>query len=180
MRLFFAALPEFDTRQKLESVAAALRLPKEARRIPAQSLHMTLAFAGEVSNVQGAALRAVGAALRSPAFDVCLNLQDYWQKSETVVVSAGDEPPALRALHQRLRTELDHLEFAADPMPFRAHVTIARRVAQAPVLEQRSGTCWRVRAFHLVHSAKSAEGSVYTVVDTWPLLDDEPRVEEIS
>jgi 2'-5' RNA ligase len=176
MRLFFAALPEFDTRQKLESVAAALRLPKEARRIPAQSLHMTLAFAGEVSNVQGAALRAVGAALRSPAFDVYLNVQEYWQKSEIVVVAARDEPPALRTLHQRLRTELDRLALA-DPMPFRAHVTIARRVVQAPVFEQRSAACWRVRAFHLVHSARSFEGSVYTVVDTWPLLDTAPRGE---
>jgi hypothetical protein len=34
-----------------------------------------------------------------------------------------------------------------------------------------------VRAFHLVHSARSVEGSVYTVVDTWPLLDTAPRGE---
>jgi 2'-5' RNA ligase len=177
MRLFFAALPEPNARQRLESVATALRLPQEARRIPAQNYHLTLAFAGEVSNTQGAALRAVGAALRSPVFDVCLNIQEYWQKAEVVVVAAGDEPPALRALHQCLRTELDHLGLAPDPMPFRAHVTIARRVTQAPVIEQRSGTCWPVRAFHLVHSTTSVAGSVYTVVDTWPLLDNEPRAE---
>jgi RNA 2',3'-cyclic 3'-phosphodiesterase len=177
MRVFFAALPGLDARQQLESVAAGLRLPQEARRIPAQNYHLTLAFAGEVSNAQGAALRAVGAALRSPAFDVYLNVQEYWQKSEVVVVAARDEPPALRALQQRLRTELGRLGLAADPMPFRAHVTIARRVVQAPVLEQSSGTCWRVRAFHLVHSARSVAGSVYTVFDTWPLLDKEPRAE---
>ena len=177
MSLFFAALPGPEARQQLESVAAGLCLPGEVRRIPAQNYHLTLAFAGEVSNAQGAALRAVGATLRSPAFQVCLNVQEYWQKSEVVVVAAGDEPPVLRALHQRLRSELDQLGLAADPMPFRAHVTLARRVAQAPVLERRSGACWHVRAFHLVHSARSVAGSVYTVVDTWPLLDDEPRAE---
>jgi RNA 2',3'-cyclic 3'-phosphodiesterase len=177
MRLFFAAWPELDARQQLESVAAALRLPQEARRVPAQNYHLTLAFAGEVSNAQGAALRAVGAALRSTAFAVCLNVQEHWQKSEVVVVAARDEPPALRALHQRLRTEFDRLGLAADPMPFRAHVTIARRVVQAPVLEQSPGTWWRVRAFHLVHSARSVAGSVYTVVDTWPLLDTAARAE---
>jgi RNA 2',3'-cyclic 3'-phosphodiesterase len=177
MRLFFAALPGLDARQQVESVATGLRLPPEARRIPAQNYHLTLAFVGEVSNVQGAALRAIGAALRSPAFDVCLNVQEYWQKSEIVVVAARDEPPALRALHHRLRMELDRLGLAADPMPLRAHVTIARRVVQAPVFEQRSAACWWVRAFHLVHSARSVEGSVYTVVDTWPLLDTAPRGE---
>ena len=158
-------------------MAAELPLTQEARRIPAQNYHLTLAFAGEVSNSQGAALRRVGAALRSTGFAVCLNVQEYWQKSEVVVVAAQDEPPALRAIQQRLRTELDRLGLAADPMPFRAHVTIARRVVQAPVFEQRSGACWRVRAFHLVHSARSVAGSVYTVVDTWPLLDTAPRGE---
>jgi 2'-5' RNA ligase len=177
MRLFFAALPELEARRQLESVASGLRLPGEARRIPAQNYHLTLAFAGEVSNAQGAALRGVGAAVRSPAFDVCLKAQEYWQKSGIVVVTVGDEPPALRALQQRLRTALDQLGLVADPMPFRAHVTIARKVDQAPMLEQSSGAYWRVRAFHLIHSARSVAGSVYTVVDTWPLLDDGPRAE---
>jgi|ERR1700722_17795579 len=177
MRLFFAVWPELEARQQLESVTAGLRLPQEARRIPAQNYHLTLAFAGEVSDAQGAAIRGVGAALRSPAFDVCLKVQEYWQKSEVVVVAAQDEPPALRALQQRLCAELDRLGLAADPIPFRAHVTIARRVVQAPVLEQSAGTCWRVRAFHLVSSARSVVGSVYTVVDTWPLLDTALRGE---
>jgi RNA 2',3'-cyclic 3'-phosphodiesterase len=177
MRLFFAALPEPDTRRRLEFAAQALRLRREARPVPAQNYHMTLAFAGEVSTAQGAALRAVGAELRSPAFDVCLNVQEYWQKSEVVVVATRDEPAALRVLLQRLRAELDHLGLAADPMPVRAHVTIARRVAQPPVLAQMSGLYWRVRAVHLVDSTRSAAGSVYTVVDTWPLLDNVSRTE---
>jgi 2'-5' RNA ligase len=50
MRLFFAALPSPDMCRRLESAAQALRLPSEARRVPVENYHMTLAFAGVVSN----------------------------------------------------------------------------------------------------------------------------------
>jgi 2'-5' RNA ligase len=177
MRLFFAALPPPDVCRRVESAATALHLPLEARRVPVENYHMTLAFAGEASNAQAAALRAVGAALRSPAFEVCFDTYEHWPRSEVVVLAPSRHPPSLEDLHHRLRAEFLRLGIAADSVPFRAHVTIARKVAQAPVIEAMSGSCWRVRAFHLIHSSRSAVGSVYTVVDTWPLLDEELRAE---
>jgi 2'-5' RNA ligase len=175
--LFFAALPEPETRYRLEAMAKALRLPPGARRIPVENYHITLAFAGEVSNAQAAILRAIAPALRSAAFEVCFDACEYWQKSEVVVAAASDPLRALHALHQRLRAESERLGLAADPMPFRAHVTLARKVTQAPVLKAMSPFFWRVQALHLVHSSGSATGSVYTVVDTWPLLDNVSRGE---
>jgi 2'-5' RNA ligase len=72
---------------------------------------------------------------------------------------------------------LRRLGLAADPVPFRAHATLARKVSQAPVLPAMSQLCWRVHAVHLVRSASSCSGPVYTVVDTWPLLDNRSRGE---
>ena len=60
------------------------------------------------------------------------------------------------------------------PLPLRAHVTLARKVAQAPVLQALSPIPWNVRSFSLVSSDTSAAHSVYTVVDTWPLLYETP------
>jgi 2'-5' RNA ligase len=74
-------------------------------------------------------------------------------------------------LNHELSAGIRHLGLAEDPVTFRAHATVARKVSQAPVLPAMSRVCWKVRAFHLVHSARSSSGSVYTVVDTWPLLD---------
>jgi 2'-5' RNA ligase len=177
MRLFFAALPSPDIGRRLESVARALPLPSQARQVPVENYHMTLAFAGAVSNAQAAALRTLGAVLRSPAFEVCFDAYEYWPKSEVLVLAASCHPSSLHDLHQLLRAEFLRLGIAADSTLFRAHVTLARKVTQAPVLKAMSPFCWRVQALHLVHSSRSAAGSVYTVVDTWPLLDTAPRGE---
>jgi RNA 2',3'-cyclic 3'-phosphodiesterase len=177
MRLFVAALPGPEVRRRLESATDTLLLPPDARRVPAKSLHMTVAFAGEVSQAQAAALRAVGAGDRPAAFAVSFTSYEYWHQSEVVVAAASDCPSQLLDLHRRLRAEFERLGLVRDATAFRAHVTLARKVTQAPVLKAMSPFCWRVQALHLVHSSGSAAGSVYTVVDTWPLLDKEPRAE---
>jgi 2'-5' RNA ligase len=174
MRLFFAALPEPEVRRRLESAANALRLPHDARRVPAEDYHMTVAFAGEVSQAQAAALRGVGAGDDTAAFAVSLTTYEYWRKSEVVVAASSDCPLELLDLNRRLRAEFEHLGLVRDAVAFRAHVTLARKVTQAPVLKAMSPFSWRVRTLHLLHSSGSAAGSAYTVVDTWPLLDNVP------
>jgi nicotinamide-nucleotide amidase len=58
--------------------------------------------------------------------------------------------------------------------PLRAHVALARKVAQLPVLQAMSPFSWPARSFSLIGSDTSGVCSVYTVVDTWPLLDETP------
>jgi len=177
MRLFFAAMPGPAVSAELQSAADALRLPPDARRVAAANLHMTVAFAGEVSQAQAAAIRAAGAADRFAEFAVAFTSYEYWRRSEVVVAAARDCPPQLLDLHRRLRAEFERIGLARDTMAFRVHVTLARKVTQAPVLQAMSPICWRVNALHLVHSAPLAAASVYTVVDTWPLLDSAARGE---
>jgi 2'-5' RNA ligase len=177
--LFFAAFPSLQVRERIESAAAALSLPANARRVSAENYHMTIAFAGEVSREQAAALRAharvIGAALRHPPFEVRFDTYEYWQNSGVVVAAARECPQDLLELHRAVRAGFDDLELPTDPAGFRAHVTLARNITQAPVLKAMSELPWTIRDFQLVRSARSAEGSVYTVVDSWPLLDNAGR-----
>jgi RNA 2',3'-cyclic 3'-phosphodiesterase len=177
MRFFFAALPGPDVCRQLEFASDTLQLPPDARRVPGEKYHLTVAFAGEVSQAQAAALRAVGARARPATFTVSFDSYEYWRKSEVVVAASSDCPPELLDLHRRLRAEFERLGLIRDGMAFRAHVTLARKVTQAPVLKAMSPICWRVQGLHLVQSSGSAAGSVYTVVDTWSLLDSVPRGE---
>lgn len=170
MRLFFAAFPDGETRRRIASAAGALALGDEARRVPAESYHMTLAFAGEASNAQAAALRATGP-LEVPAFTVRFDGYEYWLKSEVAVIAASECPRALEDLQCKLRDALARQGIASDPRPFRPHITIARKAARAPVQQAMSGFPWTVTEFQLVRSVKSDSGSVYTVLDSWPLLD---------
>jgi 2'-5' RNA ligase len=93
------------------------------------------------------------------------------------VLAASECPPALHDLQCKLRGELAHHDLASDPRPFHPHVTIARKVVQAPVQQAMSGFLWSVTAFQLVRSVRSNTGSTYTVLDHWPLLDKPVRGE---
>src|ERR1700733_4660284 len=172
MRLFFAVIPTPEIRAGLASAAAALGVCREARLVRVENYHMTIAFAGKVSREQASALRAAGAAVRCPSFEVTLDAYEYWQKPEVAVAVARDCPAALLELHHALRAHFDRLGLPADSSVFRAHVTLARKVAQPPVVKAMSRLSLAVRHFELVRSGRSAEGSVYTVVDSWPLLDN--------
>jgi RNA 2',3'-cyclic 3'-phosphodiesterase len=175
VRLFFAAFPTPDIRRRIASATAAIGLPKEARLVPADNYHMTVAFVGEVSREVAVGLRAIGAAVRCPPFEVCFDACERWQKPEIVVAVASEPPAALLELHRALHAEIGRLGLPADPVAFRAHITLARKVTQASVLKPMSKFFWTVRDFQLVRSARSAEGSIYTVVDSWPVLDNAGR-----
>jgi RNA 2',3'-cyclic 3'-phosphodiesterase len=174
MRLFFAAFPDDETRRLIASAATALALADGACLVPCENYHITLAFVGEVSNSQAASLRTIGP-LEVPAFTVRFDTYEHWLRSAVVVLTASACPPALRELQCKLRGELARHEFASDPRPFDPHITIARKVVQAPVQQAMSGFLWTVAAFQLVRSVRSTIGSTYTVLDHWALLDKPVR-----
>jgi RNA 2',3'-cyclic 3'-phosphodiesterase len=176
VRLFFAAFPDGETRRLIASAAAEVVLGEEARLVPRENYHITLAFVGEVSNAQAASLRSVGP-LEVPAFTVRFDTYEHWVRSEVVVFAASECPRALHDLQCKLRGELAHHDLAPDPRPFHPHVTIARKAVQAPVRQAMSGFLWKVTAFQLVRSVRSTIGSTYTVLEHWSLLDKPVRDE---
>lgn len=169
-RLFFAALPDAATRANI-AVAAAV-LGDEARRVPRANYHSTLAFVGDVPAVQVPLLLNIGGAQRSTGFTLRFDAYEYWPKPEVVVAAARVIPPALESLWQRLHAELATHRWASNPKRLRPHVTLAGTIAQAPKLPAMSAFDWTVNAFSLVRSEPNGAHPAYTVVDTWPLLDD--------
>jgi 2'-5' RNA ligase len=178
VRLFFALWPDALSRARLAEAAAALRL-KDGRAVPPQNYHLTLAFIGEVAKSQVAVLQQIGCAQRASGFTITIDAYEYWAEHEVVVAVAREPPPALAQLWMQLRENLmpHHaaLNLSRRQPPLRAHVTLARKVAQAPVLQAMSSFCWSARSFSLVRSDTSGAHAVYTVVDTWPLLDERAK-----
>jgi 2'-5' RNA ligase len=171
MRMFFALWPDALTRARVADAAAVLRLTDAARPVSQENYHLTLAFVGEVPNSSLAVLQQIGLAQRGSSCTIRLGAYEHWQESQVVAVVARETPPALLELSTRLRAALQ--EHQPEP-PWRAHVTLARKVAQAPVLQAMSPIHWCAKAFSLVSSDTRGSCSVYTVVDTWPLLDETP------
>jgi 2'-5' RNA ligase len=163
-------------RQRIAHATSLLRLEVGAHRVPAENYHMTLAFVGEASNSGLAVLRQIGCDLQACAFTVKLDAVEYWPQSQVGVAAARETPAALLDLWSRLHRELARHQAELPRMPpaatLRAHVTLARKVSQAYVPQAMSPLSWSARSFSLVRSDTSGARSVYTVVDTWSLLDE--------
>jgi RNA 2',3'-cyclic 3'-phosphodiesterase len=178
LRLFFALWPEADMRERIGDAAAALRLPEGARLVPPENYHLTLAFVGEATGSQLAVLRQIGRGQRAAGSTITIDAYQYWPESQVVVAVAREPPGALAELWMQLHRDLAFHPAAPKrnrrQLSLRAHVTLARKVSQAPVLPAMSPFAWNARSFSLVRSDASAAHSIYTVVDTWPLLDESP------
>lgn len=180
MRMFFALWPDDDTRARMAIAAAALRLDGDARFTPRENYHLTLAFVGAVAKPQLAVLQLIGRAQLGAACTIRFDAYDYWPEPRVVVALAREPPPALTLLWARLRQHLTLQQAVLSPLrlhsSLRAHITLARKVLQAPVLQAMSPICWNARSFSLVRSDPRGAHSAYTVVDTWPLLDGSPKL----
>ncbi len=172
MRLFFAVSPPIAVRNSI--AAAALRLPLEAGAalVPPENYHLTLAFVGEVPAAQLATVREIGGSQHSGSFTVRFDAYQYWPEPAVLVAAAREIPSSLARLWERIHADLARHELARKPELLRPHVTIARKVSQAPVLQAMSVFAWKAQTFSLMQSNRDGDRSIYTVLDTWPLLDE--------
>jgi 2'-5' RNA ligase len=175
MRLFFAVLPDCATRDRIAAAAAAafesLPVGATARAVMHSNYHVTLAFVGEVPGSQVPILRAIGGAQRIRRFALRFDAYEYWPKPEVVVAAARVVPEEMQRCWQQLHQGLAVHRWALAAKRLRPHVTLARKLSQAPVLQAMPAFDWPVREFCLMRSDTGGAQSAYTVIDTWPLLD---------
>ena len=138
---------------------------------PPSNLHLTLLFLGEVSAERLAAIQLVAAeaARRTPSFPVRFDHLESWQQARAVVACTSTIPFALHALLAALRAAVESTP--SDEL-FRPHVTLARSVIATSAMPKIDALSWSARSICLVRSDRHARGSVYTVVDSWSLLDN--------
>jgi RNA 2',3'-cyclic 3'-phosphodiesterase len=166
LRLFFALWPEADAAMRLTRIAASLNLKTPGRLVDSKNYHVTLAFIGEVAESRLAVLQQIGGSLHAPRCTLTLDSLEFWPQSRVVVATARETPPGMLSLWAQLHEAAD-----LPRARLRMHVTLARKVAQPPVMQAISPVLWRATRFSLVRSETNGVESAYTVLDTWPLLD---------
>ena len=165
--MFFALWPDPSTRERLAEAASRLAWEASVCPVAPENYHVTLAFLGEVAPSRLPAVQRIAEDQCADAFVIPFGGYEYWADSQVVVAVANVEPSPLRLLCSRLHRDLR----LRAPEPVRAHVTLARKVSQAPVQQALSPFDWRALSFCLVRSEIRGARAVYTVVDTWSLLD---------
>ena len=162
MRLFFAAWPPPETAGAL----AAWARPLDGRPIPAEKIHLTLAFLGaaQPDRAAAAARRVQGRAHALP-----IEVAKYWKHNQVVWAGPRETPPDLAALADALHFELYRAEFILERRPFAAHVTLVRKARKPASLPPLPAVDWPIRELALVHSTLSSNGSTYETLARFPL-----------
>ncbi|HTU68089.1 MAG TPA: RNA 2',3'-cyclic phosphodiesterase [Steroidobacteraceae bacterium] len=174
LRLFFALQPAEAQGAGLVEAVAPLVAQLGGQRVPASNLHATLCFVGAVAAEKLPLLCAAAARVRGNPATLDFDALDYWDKPE-VIVATSPEAESARDLSARLFEQTIAAGFAPDRKPFRPHLTLARKVRRRDaakiswprVLEEKVGL--RCDRFVLMESRRGDAGSVYSVVDSWPL-----------
>jgi len=163
-RVFFAVWPDAATAARLDRLGREAHAQCAGRRMRRDTLHMTLAFIGEVSESRIATLRQTAARLREEAFSLQIDRIDCWRHNRIVWAGCRQTPPPLT----RLAGQLAAAE-ATETREFAAHVTLLRD-AQCLSLPGFAPIDWPVNEFVLVESGLSDKGAHYDIIDRWPLL----------
>lgn len=134
------------------------------------TIHLTLAFLGDVPESRLAELTEVAAGVRSAAFDLNLDRLGYWQHNH-LLWAGGETPIALAELQAALSKALAGNGFRVDGAGrnFVPHVTLVRKLPPTcrlvPAQEMPMPALpWSCQRFFLVRSRLSSSGSEYLIL----------------
>ncbi len=170
MRLFFALWPPPAAAQALADWASGVGRDTGGKPIAANKIHLTLAFLGNADPE-----KAIAAAqqLRCAAFDLPIEVSEYWKHNQIVWAGPRRTPDPLERLVEALQLELYRASFILERRPFAAHVTLLRKARTPPTLPDLPQVQWPAREFALVQSRTSSEGSIYATLKTFPLAGNQ-------
>lgn len=177
LRLFFALLPSPDMGASVLATAGPFMADLQTQAVPRGNLHATLSFIGAVSPERLDALCAAAASVRAKPFDLTFDTFQYWSEPRVLVAGASEESSDANALSVKLREATIGAGFAPDSKPFRAHLTLARKIsAEAAAkfswpLKISPGFVVRCEKFALMESRRTDGASIYSVVDEWHLYE---------
>ena len=125
MRLFVALDLPWEVRERLAALGGGV---PGARWIPAENLHLTLRFIGEVQAWQAEEIDHALAALRGRGFALTLAGVGTFSKAgrPTQLWVGVERNPALDHLQGKIETALQRVGLAAERRRFVPHVTLAR------------------------------------------------------
>ncbi len=191
-RVFFALWPREEVRTAIAHAVHKAARGSGGRPVPTDKLHATLLFLGSIPESRLPDLVAIGARVAS-AEEVAAPVGaspphlifdriEFWTKSHVLVATTSDAARSAAMPAQALANTLAVLlareaiaaGFAPDSKPFRAHITVARKVVRfSRALVMRPVT-WDIDRFVLVESETRPEGSLYRVIETFSLVDSKP------
>jgi len=169
VRVFYALVPPPALQRALGELAREVARRAHGRPVPAENIHLTLAFVGAWPSARLPLLTDIGAALAGMPMRVTLDVQGGFRGAGVAWIGPSRSPPALGALAGTLAGALTRAGIAQEERPFHPHLTLARK-CRGPYMQAAVGPYeWDVDEVSLMRSDTRAEGARYERVAQWPL-----------
>ncbi len=152
------------------------------RPVPADNLHVTLAFLGsvperrlpelaEIARRAASAAQAPGESADFPRapLELAFDHLEHWRAAQLLCAAPAEPSRPAAALAGRLQALLAQSGFAPDLKPFRPHVTVVRKVARPGASGRMQPVVWRFTELALIESRTLPAGARYSVVESFPL-----------
>jgi len=167
-RLFFALWPGSEQQKAWAAMANELLPTGVGRLVSATNLHMTLLYVGTVAADRRKGLEVMAAETCFAPFVLRLDKLGYWRKPRVLWWGPTQTPEALLGLVQSLRAGAGRCGIEVDSRPYKAHMTMARKVVREPEHVVVQPCDWAVDHFALVRSVSSPAGVRYEPLQQWP------------
>ena len=175
MRLFFALwLPE-ELAQTLAEQAHLLARQYGGTATRQETIHLTLAFLGEVDEARLPSVLQAAHAVSAAPFALTVDRLGFWRHNRLLWAGCSAPAPGLLVLVESLRERLRASSIACDEAPrFAPHLTLVRKVRAyqhrgPPDLPTLEPLGWPCGSFFLVRSQPTSAGSGYFTVAEFPL-----------
>ena len=169
MRLFFALWPPAQAASSLCAWAENAARETRGRVTRAETIHLTLAFLGDIDEARISSLTSAARAATGRAHALPIEQARWWPRNRIVWVGPNEIPVALMELAKDLKNRLLGEGFALESRAFAAHVTLIRKANEPRALPPLPALEWPVGEFVLVRSALSREGASYEPIERFAL-----------
>ena len=177
MRLFFALWPSTQAAKELATIAAETAARIGGRPTREETIHLTLAFLGEVPAERAPEVIAIGESVCMPAFDLRIDQLGYWRHNHLIWAGCSERPATLVEFAGGLCRALSEAGLSTDngKRTFTPHITLVRKVPEPGPklgLPTIGPNIWTCAEFVLVRSRLSSTGPSYEVLARFPLRAD--------
>ena len=175
MRLFFALWPPESSAQALAGQADVLAQQYGGKATRRETIHLTLAFLGEVDEALLPAAIQAAQVVRGESFELAIDRLGYWRHNRLLWAGCASPAKELQMLAETLREQLRAVSICCDEKQrFTPHLTLVRKVPdiRGPVdLAAIQPITWPCRSFVLVCSQLTSAGSDYSAVAEFSLAN---------
>ena len=166
-RLFLAAWPNAEVRARLAQLVEQCAACGQGRAIPAENLHLTLAFLGDQPEERIAEVIALAETVEPAPVQMLLDRFGHFMGPQILWVGPSITPVPLQAFQSLLTRRFAEQGVASDQRPYRPHVSLLRKVPELidlPIVEPMD---WTLDRWALLESPRTAGGAQYEVLAEW-------------